>query len=85
MGRKELRVIKGFESNPRSFINLEVKAELINSDKEICERTFKLGDISGTDIDDIVYAVDIALWLEDTSNPWYCNRILHIEADIEYD
>lgn len=88
--KKDLIKLKGFDSRPERFENLKVKAELINCDKELREVNFNINVTATLDIEDIEDIINNQLWImengkNDFEQEWLCNRILHIETDIEYD
>lgn len=88
--KKDLIELKGFDSRPERFENLKVKAELINCDKELREVNFNINVTATLDIEDIEDIINNQLWImengkNDFEQEWLCNRILHIETDIEYD
>lgn len=85
-GKEDLIKLKGFSSLPERFENLKVKAELINCNKELREANFDIDYTATLDIEEIEDIINNQLWLmEDGKQEWLCNRILHIETDIEYD
>ena len=82
--------LKGFNSSPERFENLKVKAELINCNKKLRTVNFNINATATLNIEDIEDIINNELWImEDCKNgfeqEWLCNRILHIETDIEYD
>lgn len=88
--KKDLIKLKGFNSRPERFENLKVKAELINCNKELRTVNFNINATATLNIEDIEDIINNELWImEDCKNgfeqEWLCNRILHIETDIEYD
>lgn len=88
--KKDLIKLKGFNSSPERFENLKVKAELINCNKKLRTVNFNINATATLNIEDIEDIINNELWImEDCKNgfeqEWLCNRILHIETDIEYD
>lgn len=88
--KKDLIKLKGFNSRPERFENLKVKAELINCNKKLRTVNFNINATATLNIEDIEDIINNELWImEDCKNgfeqEWLCNRILHIETDIEYD
>ena len=88
--KKDLIKLKGFDSRPERFENLKVKAELINCNKKLRTVNFNINATATLNIEDIEDIINNELWImEDCKNgfeqEWLCNRILHIETDIEYD
>lgn len=88
--KKDLIKLKGFNSRPERFENLKVKAELINCNKKLRTINFNINATATLNIEDIEDIINNELWImEDCKNgfeqEWLCNRILHIETDIEYD
>lgn len=88
--KKDLIKLKGFNSRPERFENLKVKAELINCNKKLRTVKFNINATATLNIEDIEDIINNELWImEDCKNgfeqEWLCNRILHIETDIEYD
>ena len=88
--KKDLIKLKGFNSRPERFENLKVKAELINCNKKLKTVNFNINATATLNIEDIEDIINNELWImEDCKNgfeqEWLCNRILHIETDIEYD
>lgn len=88
--KKDLIKLKGFNSRPERFENLKVKAELINYNKKLRTVNFNINATATLNIEDIEDIINNELWImEDCKNgfeqEWLCNRILHIETDIEYD
>lgn len=88
--KKDLIKLKGFNSRPERFENLKVKAELINCNKKLRTVNFNINATATLNIEDIEDIINNELWImENCKNgfeqEWLCNRILHIETDIEYD
>lgn len=88
--KKDLIKLKGFNSSPERFENLKVKAELINCNKKLRTVNFNINATATLNIEDIEDIINNELWImENCKNgfeqEWLCNRILHIETDIEYD
>ena len=88
--KKDLIKWKGFNSSPERFENLKVKAELINCNKKLRTVNFNINATATLNIEDIEDIINNELWImENCKNgfeqEWLCNRILHIETDIEYD
>lgn len=84
--KKDLIKLKGFDSRPERFENLKVKAELINCNKELKEINLDIDCTATLDVEEIEDIINNQLWImEDGNQEWLCNRILHIETDIEYD
>lgn len=88
--KKDLIKLKGFNSRPERFENLKVKAELINCNKELKEVNFNINCTATLDVEEIENIINNQLWImengrNDFEQEWLCNRILHIETDIEYD
>lgn len=88
--KKDLIKLKGFDSRPERFENLKVKAELINCNKELRTVNFNIDYTATLNIEDIEDIINNELWIMENSKngfeqEWLCNRILHIETDIEYD
>mgnify|MGYP006934514637 CR=1 FL=1 len=89
-GKEDLVKLKGFSSKPERLENIKVKAELININKELRDVTFNINMTATTDIEELEDIINNQLWImEDAKNgfeqEWLCNRILHVEADVEYD
>lgn len=88
--KKDLIKLKGFNSRPERFEKLKVKAELINCNKKLRTVNFNINATATLNIEDIEDIINNELWImENCKNgfeqEWLCNRILHIETDIEYD
>lgn len=88
--KKDLIKLKGFDSQPDRLENIKVKAELININKELKNVNFNIKMTATTDIEELEDIINNELWIrEDAKNgfeqEWLCNRILHVEADVEYD
>lgn len=88
--KKDWIKLKGFNSRPERFENLKVKAELINCNKKLRTVNFNINATATLNIEDIEDIINNELWImENCKNgfeqEWLCNRILHIETDIEYD
>lgn len=88
--KKDLIKLKGFDSQLDRLENIKVKAELININKELRNVNFNIKMTATTDIEELEDIINNQLWImEDAKNgfeqEWLCNRILHVEADVEYD
>lgn len=89
-GKEDLVKLKGFDSQPDRLENIKVKAELININKELKNVNFNIQMTATTDIEELEDIINNQLWImENAKNgfeqEWLCNRILHVEADVEYD
>lgn len=89
-GKEDLVKLKGFDSQPDRLENIKVKAELININKELKNVNFNIKMTATTDIEELEDIINNQLWIMENGKngfeqEWLCNRILHVEADVEYD
>lgn len=88
--KEDLVKLKGFDSQPDRLENIKVKAELININKELKNVNFNIKMTATTDIEELEDIMNNQLWIMENGKngfeqEWLCNRILHVEADVEYD
>lgn len=88
--KEDLVKLKGFDSQPDRLENIKVKAELININKELKNVNFNIKMTATTDIEELEDIINNQLWIMENGKngfeqEWLCNRILHVEADVEYD
>ena len=89
-GKEDLIKLKGFSSRPDRLEDIIVKAELININKELKNVNFSIKMTATTDIEELEDIINNELWIRENAKngfeqEWLCNRILHVEADVEYD
>lgn len=88
--KEDLVKLKGFDNQPDRLENIKVKAELININKELKNVNFNIKMTATTDIEELEDIINNQLWIMENGKngfeqEWLCNRILHVEADVEYD
>ena len=88
--KEDLVKLKGFDSQPDRLENIKVKAELININKELKNVNFNIKMTATTGIEELEDIINNQLWIMENGKngfeqEWLCNRILHVEADVEYD